>query len=82
MRTQAKTAIAVLGGASAVALSIAFAGGNEALTDTTIPIATPTSSVAPAPSPAVAPGDTASPTRPFEAPGGEPPSGCIPHMNC
>jgi hypothetical protein len=85
MKTRAKTAIAVVGGASMLALGVLLAGGSQALSVTTKPVATPTSSVAAAPSPAVAPEDTAtvSPTSQFESPGGgEPPSGCIPHMNC
>ncbi len=82
MKSQAKTAIAVLGGASMLALGAALAGGGQALTDTTITMATPTSTVAPAPPTAVAPADPATQSpRQFESPGGGI-TGCIPHVNC
>lgn len=84
MPSQAKTKVALVGGAVMVALAAGVDGG-VLLSDTTPPrtIATPTSSVAPTPPPPAAPGapGPTSTTRDFNAPGGGD-TGCIPHANC
>ena len=81
MPSQAKTKVALAGGAVMVALAAGVGGGvllGDATTAKTL--ATPTSSVAPTPPPTPAPG---SPTRDFNAPGnGGGDTGCIPHVNC
>lgn len=81
MKSRAKVAIALFGGATMLVLAAGFSGGSE-LGSSTKPIATPTSSVTPAPSPTATPGApaTGEPSRPFEGPGGI--NGCIPHVNC
>ncbi len=84
MPFQAKTKIALAGGAVMVALAAGI-GGGVLLSDASAPrpIATPTSSLAPTPPPA-APGApaTGTPSRDFNAPGGGGDTGCIPHANC
>ncbi len=78
MSSRAKTTIALAGGALAIGLA-AGVGGGVLLSDTTgpTPIATPTSSVAPAPAPSTTAG---APSTDGNAP--NPPGGCIPHANC
>lgn len=84
MQSQAKTKIALAGGAVMVALAAGI-GGGVLLGDAAAPrtIATPASSVAPTPSPTTtgAPA-SGSPGRDFNAPGGGADNGCIPHANC
>jgi len=83
MKSQTKTAIALFGGAATLVLAVGF-GGSELASSTTTPIATPTSSVMPAPPATAGPGQS---TRDFEAPGGGDgagaPTGIIvsPHTN-
>lgn len=77
MKSQARKAVALFGGVTILTLVVGF-GVSELSSSTTTPIATPTSSVAPAP-PAADPGQ---PARGFEAPGGgdgagAPPTGII-----
>lgn len=72
MKSQTKTAFALFGGAATLVLAVGF-GGSELASSTTTPIATPDSSVTPAP-PAAGPD--------FAAPGagngaGAPPTGII-----
>ena len=83
MPSQAKTKVALVGGAVMVALAAAI-GGGVLLSDTTTSttIATPTSSAAPTPPPPTAPGAPGSQTKDFNAPGGGGDTGCIPHANC
>ena len=80
MPSQAKTKIALVGGALAVAFA-AGVGGGVLLSETTTPtpIATPTSSVTPAPARDATPGAPA-PSTDSNVPGGS--NGCIPHVNC
>lgn len=66
MKSQTKTAIALFGGAAALVLVVGF-GGSELASNTTTPIATPTSSVAPAPPATAGPAQS---TSDFAAPGG------------
>lgn len=80
MSSQAKTKIALVGGAVVVAFA-AGVGGGVLLGDTTTsaPVATPTSTVAPAPAPPTTAG-APTPSTDGNVPGA--PGGCIPHMNC
>lgn len=80
MPSQAKTKIALIGGAVIVAFA-AGVGGGVLLSDTTTPapMATPTSSVAPAPAPPTTAGAPA-PSTDGNVPSA--PGGCIPHINC
>lgn len=78
MKSRARTAVVLFGGATMLTLAVGFGSYGELHTGTTKPVADPTSSVTPTPPPtATAPGET---TRPFQAPGGS--NGCIPHVNC
>ncbi len=79
MKSRARATRALFGGAAALMLAIGFGAGSELHNGAPSPIATPTSSVMPAPPPpaATTPAET---TRPFQAPGGS--NGCIPHVNC
>jgi hypothetical protein len=80
--TRIEVALAVIGGATMLVLAAGFSSGSELRSDTPKPIATPTSSMTPAPPPTAAAGApaTGEPSRPFEGPGGI--NGCIPHVNC
>ena len=55
MRSQAKTAIALFGGATMLTLGVVFGGGGELSSSTTTSIATPMPIVTPAPAPTAAP---------------------------
>ncbi|WP_156622584.1 MULTISPECIES: hypothetical protein [unclassified Mycobacterium] len=81
MKSRAMTAIALFSGATMLGLAPDF-GGSQLLSNITTPIATPTSTAAPAPPATDHPGapETSQPTRDFNGPGGD--TGCIPHINC
>lgn len=65
MKSQTKTAIALFGGAATLVLAVGF-GGSELASSTTTPVATPTSSVAPALPATAGPGQS---TTDFVSPG-------------
>lgn len=81
MKSRAMTAIALFTGATALTLAPGF-GGSQLFSNTTTPLAPPTSTVVPAPPATDHPGApaTSQPTRDFNGPGGD--TGCIPHVNC
>ncbi|WP_156659714.1 MULTISPECIES: hypothetical protein [unclassified Mycobacterium] len=81
MKSRARKAIVLFSGATVLTLAAGF-GGGEVLSNTTTPMATPTSTVAPAPPAKDGPGApaTSQPTRDFDGPHGD--TGCIPHINC
>ncbi len=81
MTSRARTGIVLFCGATVLTLAAGF-GVGELLGDTTTPMATPTSTVTPAPPGTAGQGApaTSEPTRDFTGPGGD--KGCIPHINC
>ncbi len=82
MKSRARTAVTLFGGATIVTLAVGVGGYGELSSSTTTPIATPTSSVTPVPpaTPGPEAPATGQPGRGFGGPGGD--TGCIPHINC
>lgn len=77
MPSQARTKIALFTGAATVALAAGVGGVLWSNTTTAAPLATPTSSVVPAP-----PSPTPDPAPATDGNVPSAPGGCIPHINC
>lgn len=78
MPSQAKTKIALVGGAVMVAFGAGVDGVLLSNTTTPTPIASPTSTVAP--TPALPTSEATAPATNGNVPSA--PGGCIPHINC